>query len=108
MGILLSPFYALAYFATEDGASSLEAPWVAAWAGAIRPILEPLLTFAPPEDVYLTYGKLLSFVFLGWLAGLLALHTRQAASAGRLRSGVSAWPSPGPFWALPAVSARTG
>ncbi len=84
LGISLSPFYALAYFATEDGAGSLEVPWVAAWAGAVRPILEPFLTFAPPEMVYLTYGKLLSFVFLGWLAGLLALHVRQAASAGWL------------------------
>ena len=84
LGILCSPFYALAYFATEDGAESLEAPWVAAWAGALRPILEPFLTFAPPEDVYLTYGKLLTFVFLGWMAGVLALHARQSASAGRL------------------------
>ena len=52
--ILYAPLYALAYFATEDGAESLEAPWVAAWAGAVRPVLEPLLTFAPPEVVYLT------------------------------------------------------
>ena len=84
LGILCSPFYALAYFATENGAASLEAPWVAAWAGAVRPVLEPFLTFAPPEDVYLTYGKLLTFVFLGWMAGLLALHARQTVSAGRL------------------------
>jgi hypothetical protein len=34
--------------------------------------------------VYLTYGKLFSFMVLGWMAGLLALHARQAASAGRL------------------------
>ncbi len=84
LGILYSPFYALAYFATEDGAESLEAPLAAAWAGALRPILEPLLTFAPPEVVYLTYGKAFSFVILGWMAGLLALHTRQAPHAGRL------------------------
>ncbi len=84
VGILYAPLYALAYFATEDGAESLEAPWVAAWAGAVRPALEPLLTFAPPEVVYLTYGKLFSFMVLGWMAGLLALHARQAASAGRL------------------------
>ena len=84
VGILYAPFYALAYFATEDGAGSLEAPWVAAWAGALRPILEPLLTFAPPEVVYLTYGKCFSFMVFGWMAGLLALHARQAASAGRL------------------------
>lgn len=84
VGILYAPFYALAYFATEDGAESLEAPWVAAWAGTLRPILEPLLTFASPEVVYLTYGKCFSFMVFGWMAGLLALHARQAASAGRL------------------------
>lgn len=84
VGILYSPFYALAYFATDDGAESLEAPWVAAWAGALRLALEPLLTFAPPEVVYLTYGKFFSFMIFGWIAGLLALHARQARSAGRL------------------------
>jgi hypothetical protein len=84
VGILYAPFYALAYFATEDGAESLEAPWVAAWAGALRPILEPLLTFAAPEAVHLTYGKFFSLMVFGWMAGLLALHARQAASAGRL------------------------
>ncbi len=84
VGILYSPFYALAYFATEEGASSLEAPLATAWAGAVRPILEPFLTFAPPEVVYLTYGKSFSFVVVGWMAGLLALHARQATHAGRL------------------------
>ncbi len=84
VGILYSPFYALAYFATEDGAESLEAPLATAWAGALRPVLEPFLTFAPPEVVYLTYGKFFSFMVLGWMAGLLALHARQAAGAGRL------------------------
>lgn len=84
VGILYAPFYALAYFATEDGAESLEAPWVAAWAGALRPVLEPLLTFAPPEVVYLTYGKCFSLMVLGWMAGLLAFHARHVASSGRL------------------------
>ncbi len=84
LGLLHSPFYAVAYFATEGGAESLEAPWVAAWAEPFRSLFEPLLTFAPPNDVYLTYGKLFLFMFLGWLAGLLALHARQAAYAGRL------------------------
>jgi hypothetical protein len=43
-----------------------------------------LLTFASPDVVYLTYGRCFSFMVLGWLAGLLAIHARQAASAGRL------------------------
>lgn len=84
VGILYAPFYALAYFATPDGAESLEAPWVAAWAGAVRPAVEPLLTFAAPEAVYLTYGKFFSLMVLGWMAGLLALHARQKADAGQL------------------------
>ena len=84
VGILYAPFYALAYFGTEDGASSLEAPLAAAWSGALRPVLEPFLTFASPETVYLTYGKFFSIMVFGWMAGLLALHAKQAASAGRL------------------------
>lgn len=84
VGILYSPFYALAYFATEEGAASLEAPLAAAWAGTLRPILEPFLTFAAPEVVYLTYGKFFSFVVLGWIVGLLTLHARQTPHAGRL------------------------
>lgn len=84
VGILYAPFYALAYFATADGAESLEAPLAAAWAGALGPVLEPMLTFAPPEAVYLTYGKAFTLVVLGWMAGLLALHARQAPQAGRL------------------------
>ncbi len=84
VGIAYSPFYALAYFATPEGAESLEAPWVAAWAGVLRPVLEPLLTFASPEVVYLTYGKFFSLMVFGWMAGLLALHARQAANAGRM------------------------
>ena len=84
VGIVYAPLYALAYFATAEGMESLETPWVAAWAGVLRPLLEPLLTFAAPQTVYLTYGKLFSVMVLGWMAGLLALHARQAASAGRL------------------------
>jgi hypothetical protein len=65
VGIAYSPLYALAYFATKDEESSLEAPWVAAWAGVLRPVLEPLLMFASPEAVYLTYGKFFSLVVIG-------------------------------------------
>lgn len=84
VGILYAPFYALAYFATPEGAKYLEAPRVAAWADAVRPVLEPFLTFAAPEVVYLTYGKFFSLMVLGWAAGLLALHARQPEDAGRM------------------------
>lgn len=84
VGILYFPFHAVAYFATEGGAESLEAAWVAAWSGAFRSLFEPLLTFAPPDNVYLTYGKISLFMVLGALVGTMALHARQVANAGRL------------------------
>jgi len=85
IGILYAPLYALAYFATADGAESLaEEPPIMAWHEAARPVLEPLLTFASPDTVYLMYGKASLFMILGWLAGTLAQHARQAAHAGKL------------------------
>jgi hypothetical protein len=41
IGILYFPFHATAYFATQDGASSLDAPWVAAWAEPFARVFDP-------------------------------------------------------------------
>ena len=84
IGILYFPFHASAYFATQDGAAGLDAPWVAGWAEPFTRVFDPLLTFAPPHEVYTTLGKILVLVVLGFLAGVLALHSRQGARAGRL------------------------
>ena len=84
IGILYFPFHASAYFATQDGAAGLDAPWVAGWAEPFARVFDPLLTFAPPHEVYTTFGKILVLVVLGFLAGVLALHSRQGARAGRL------------------------
>ena len=84
IGILYFPFHATAYFATQDGAAALDAPWVALWAEPFTRVLDPLLTFAPAHEVYTTFGKILVLVVLGFLAGVLALHSRQIARAGRL------------------------
>jgi hypothetical protein len=80
LGVLVSPLYSLAYFATDEVAPSD----VPAWAEPARDLLGPLLTFASPDDVYLTYGKLFLFVWIGMLAGLVGLHTRHAGQGGRL------------------------
>jgi hypothetical protein len=84
LGLLISPFLSVAWFATEGGAESLENPLVTVWAEPFARIFSPLLTFASPDAVYMTYGKVFLFVCLGFLAGLLALHTRQAPRAGGL------------------------
>lgn len=84
IGLLNIPLLALAYFATADGAEFATAPQVAAWVTVAKPLLHPLLAFGPPDAVYSVYGAVVLPVFLGLLAGLLALHRRQAAHAGRL------------------------
>src|SRR5262245_1249305 len=84
LGIVYFPFHAAAYFATADGAQTLASPWIAAWSGTFRSLAGSFLTFASPDVVYATYGKVMLFVLLGFLMGLLALHRWQAARAGLL------------------------
>ena len=85
LGVLVSPLYSLAYFAgADEGALDAESALVKAWAEPARDLLGPLLTFASPDDVYLTYGKLFLFVWIGMLAGLVGLHARHAGRGGRL------------------------
>jgi hypothetical protein len=82
LGLLNAPLYSLAYFATDDGAPSAQSAPVQAWTEPARELLDPLLTFASPDTVYLTYGKLFLFVWIGMLAGLVGLHARHARHAG--------------------------
>jgi hypothetical protein len=84
LGILIPPFFSVGWFATKGGAESLEHPLVAVWSEPFARIFSPLLTFAPPDVAYLTYGKIFLFEILGFLFGLLALHARQAPRAGGL------------------------
>jgi hypothetical protein len=85
IGILYFPFHSAAYLSSpQGGADSLAAPWVAAWYEPFARVFDPLLTFASPYDVYTTFGKFSILVVLGYLAGVLALHSRQSAHAGRL------------------------
>ena len=84
LGLLIPPFLSVAWFATKDGAESLENPLVSVWAEPFARIFSPLLTFASPESVYRFYGATALFIFVGYLAGLLALHALQASRAGGL------------------------
>ena len=84
LGVVFAPLYSLAYFATEDGAADATSPAVQAWAEPARDLLGPLLTFAAPDVVRLTYFKLFLFITAGILAGLVGLHARQAQHGGRL------------------------
>jgi hypothetical protein len=84
LGVLVSPFYSLAYFASSDGAGETQSAAQQAWAEPARELLEPLLTFASADVVRITYGKLWLFVWAGMLIGLVALHARHGGKGGRL------------------------
>jgi hypothetical protein len=84
IGLVFAPLYSLAYFATADGAADANSALVRAWADPARELLGPLLTFASPDVVRVTYFKLFLFIVLGMLAGVVGLHTSQAEHGGRL------------------------
>lgn len=79
LAVAVAPFITSAYSLTKDGAGT-DPPWEP----ALSDSLSPLFTFASPEAVYATYGKLYFFVFLGFLLGLIGLHARRRDYCGRL------------------------
>lgn len=79
LAIAAAPFITSAYSLTEDGAGT-DPPWEP----ALSDSRSPLFTFASPEAVYATYGKLYFIVFLGFLLGLIGLHARRRNHCGRL------------------------
>jgi len=69
--------HALARHATADGRSDLDLPLTKVWAKPAADLLDPLLGWAGPDTVYLTYGKLWAISF--------AILTVTAVAAYRLR-----------------------
>jgi hypothetical protein len=76
--LVISPLLALAYFATEDGASELEVGSVSAWAEPARDFAGSLLTFASADNVYYTYLKLLMLTAPALFFCALAVRARRA------------------------------
>lgn len=67
-GLALGQLHALARFRTADGKDDLESGLVRAWADPAGDLLSPLLTWADPDVVYTTYGKLWLPVFVTFTA----------------------------------------
>lgn len=65
VGVALAPVHALSRFATVDGREDLESAPTRMWAEPAAARLRPLLDWAEPHTVYVTYGK-------GWLPLILA------------------------------------
>jgi hypothetical protein len=85
VGLVIGQVHALARFRTEDGRSDLDLPLTGVWARPAGDLLSPLLTWADPDVVYLTYGKIWLPVFVAFtLCAFVVRRRRQPA-------GVEKW-----------------
>jgi hypothetical protein len=83
--LVFGQLHALARFATSDGRADLDLPLTRVWAVPGARALDPLLSWADPDTVYLTYGK--------WWFPALTITTLAAFMAQRLRAphGFEKW-----------------
>jgi hypothetical protein len=80
VGLVVGQLHTLARFATEDGKEDLELPLTAAWASPAADLLKPLLGWADPDIVYITYGKVWFPVFAAFtLCAFVVYRRRQPA-----------------------------
>lgn len=85
VGLVVGQLHALARYATAAGQEDLELPLVAAWARPASDLLSPLLTWASPDVVYVTYGKIWFPVFAAFTLCAYVVYRR------RQPSGVERW-----------------
>lgn len=76
-GVAVGQLHALARFATADGKGDLELPLTAAWAKPAAKLLSPLLGWADPDIVYVTYGKVWLPVFVAFTLCASIVHRRR-------------------------------
>jgi hypothetical protein len=87
VGVALAPIHALSRFATDEGREDLEST-ARMWAEPAAERLRPLLDWADPHTVYVTYGKGWLFLILAaTICAYLVRRTRQPRGLERI-----AWP----------------
>jgi hypothetical protein len=79
-GLVAGQLHALARFRTEDGKEDLESPLLAAWAKPADKLLDPLLSWASPDVVYLTFGKIWLPVFVAYTLCAIVVRRRRRPS----------------------------
>jgi hypothetical protein len=76
-GLVFGQLHALARHQTADGKEDLDLPLTRLWSDPARKALRPLLDWADPDTVYLTYGKLWIPVFAAFtLCAYVVLRDR--------------------------------
>lgn len=77
VGLVVGQFHAMARHNTEDGRSDLDAWTTRVWSDPARKLFAPLLDWASPDAVYLTYGKIWFPVFAAFTACAFVLYRRR-------------------------------
>jgi len=78
VGLVVGQLHALARFETADGKEDLEPPLTAWWAEPAAEVVRPVLDWANPDIVYVTYGKIWFPVFAAFtLAAFIVYRRRQ-------------------------------
>ncbi len=77
VGLIGGQLHALARHRTDDGRSDLDSGVVRAWAEPAGDLLDPLLSWASADAVYLTYGKLWLPVFVAFALAAFLVHRRR-------------------------------
>ncbi|AXH96037.1 hypothetical protein [Ornithinimicrobium avium] len=76
-GLVLGQLHALARHNTVDGQGDLQQPLTRWWSDPARRVLRPLLDWADPDTVYLTYGKVWLPVFLAFTLCAVVVYRRR-------------------------------
>lgn len=87
--LVLGQLHALARHQTVDGREDLKSSLVRAWSDPARRALRPLLDWASPDTVYLTYGKVWLPIFVVFTLAAFAVRRRRI-QAGVVR-GAERW-----------------
>lgn len=82
LGLVVGQLHAMARHQTVGGRDDLDSPLVAAWSDPARHAFAPLLGWASPDTVYLTYGKVWLLVEAGrFVAAYVVWRARTEAGA---------------------------
>ncbi|HEX3003983.1 MAG TPA: hypothetical protein VHO27_07215 [Angustibacter sp.] len=89
-GLVVGQLHALARHNTADGAGDLKLPLTRLWSDPARSALRPLLDWADPDTVYLTYGKIWLPVFVAFtLCAVVVRRRRRPTGFEKVAWGVA-------------------
>jgi hypothetical protein len=88
VGLVVGQFHAMARHNTADGKADLQMWTTRVWSDPARKLFAPLLDWANPDAVYLTYGKIWFPVFLAFTVCAFVVRRRQHPTRG---FGTWAW-----------------